>query len=288
MPELPEVETTVLGLRPHVLQQTIVAMTIRKHQLRWLIPENTPELLCGQTIQKIERRGKYILMPTQSGTILIHLGMSGRLSILPLGTPPGKHDHIDLQLNRKQILRYTDPRRFGAWVWIHNQPALQHPLLSKLGIEPFDPDFNGSHLWQKAQKKVVAIKTFIMDQHIVVGVGNIYATEALFTTGLHPSTPAKSVSLEQMTQLAREIQIILGYAIRAGGTSLKDFLQTDGKPGYFTLQLQIYNRAGFPCPRCQTRLEKLTIGQRTSTFCPTCQTLPKNRIRRSPLLLPTF
>lgn len=270
MPELPEVETTILGLRPHVLQQTIVAMTIRQHRLRWPIPTDTPDKICGHIIHSITRRGKYILMATDGGTLLIHLGMSGRLRILPHASAPGKHDHIDLHLEQ-HILRYTDPRRFGAWIWIQDQLVLQHPLLIKLGIEPFDPQFDGHYLWQMARNKAVSIKTFIMDQHVVVGVGNIYATEALFTCGLHPSTLAKGISLEKMTQLAQAIRTILNYAIQAGGTSLKDFLQTDGKPGYFTLQLQIYNRAGLPCPQCATVLEKLTIGQRTSTFCPQCQ-----------------
>lgn len=272
MPELPEVETTILGLRPHAIQQTIVSMTIRQHRLRWPIPTDTPEKLCGQTIQTITRRGKYILMAMQTGTLLIHLGMSGRLRVLPHVTAPGKHDHIDLQL-QQSVLRYTDPRRFGAWVWIHDLPVLQHPLLKKLGIEPLDPEFDGEYLWQIARNKSVSIKTLIMDQHIVVGVGNIYATEALFISKIHPSTSAKMLSLAQMTTLARAIQTILQYAIQAGGTSLKDFLQADGKPGYFKLQLQIYNRSGLPCPHCTTLLEKLTISQRSSTFCPQCQVL---------------
>ncbi len=272
MPELPEVETTLLGLKPHVLHQTITAVTIRQHRLRWPIPHDITNYLMGQCIHSIDRRGKYILLTSQNGTILIHLGMSGRLSIVPTATPPGKHDHIDIQINQKQILRYTDPRRFGAFLWITEQPISDHPLLKKLGVEPFDPAFHSNYLWQKAQNKRVAVKSFIMDQHIVVGVGNIYATEALFMTGIHPTTPAKLISAEQMQQLANAIQQILNYAIQAGGTSLKDFLQTDGKPGYFKLQLQIYDRAGLPCPICQTTLEKLIIAQRTSTFCPRCQT----------------
>ncbi len=275
MPELPEVETTLLGIKPHILHQTIVDVTIRQHQLRWLIPQDTASRLKGQNILSIARRGKYIMIATTTGTILIHLGMSGRLSIVPLTTAPAKHDHIDIQLGQHQLLRYTDPRRFGAFLWIDTQPVLQHPLLSKLGLEPFDPNFHGDYLWHKAQNKSVAIKAFIMNQHIVVGVGNIYATEALFMTGIHPSTPAKLISNEQMHNLARAIQTILNYAIQAGGTSLKDFLQADGKPGYFKLQLQIYDRNGLPCPKCQTTIEKLIIGQRTSTFCPICQILPR-------------
>ena len=270
MPELPEFETTLLGIKPYVLQQTIDLVTIRQYQLRWLIPQDTPAQLAGQIINGIKRRGKYILLKTPNGTILIHLGMSGRLSIVPRSTTPGKHDHIDIQF-QQHVLRYTDPRRFGAFVWISDQPVLDHPLLKKLGIEPFDAHFNGDYLWQKAHNKSVAIKAFIMDQHIVVGVGNIYATEALFMTGIHPTTPAKLIPITLMQRLADAIQTILGYAIQAGGTSLKEFVQADGKPGYFKLQLQIYNRHGQPCPVCKTTLEKLIIGQRASVFCPNCQ-----------------
>jgi formamidopyrimidine-DNA glycosylase len=271
MPELPEVETTLLGLQPHVLNQTILAVTIRHYQLRWRIPEDIATSLIGQTIQTISRRGKYILMTCQQGTLLIHLGMSGRMSIVSKDTLPAKHDHIDLQITAHQMVRYTDPRRFGAFLWIPGPSALQHPLLSKLGIEPFDPGFHGTYLWQRAQQKKTPIKAFIMDQQIVVGVGNIYATEALFMTGIHPNTPAYLITKSQMDDLVAAIQSILRYAIQAGGTSLKDFLQTDGKPGYFTLQLQIYNRSGLPCPVCATPIEKLIIGQRASAFCPHCQ-----------------
>lgn len=275
MPELPEVETTLLGIKPHILLQTIMDMTLRRHQLRWPIPQDMPERLRGQTILSIARRGKYLLLTTSNGTILIHLGMSGRLSIVPLTTEPGKHDHIDI-LFAQHLLRYTDPRRFGAFLWIETSTMLQHPLLSKLGIEPLDPSFDGQYLWQRAQNRSLPIKSFIMDQHIVVGVGNIYVTEALFMTGIHPSIPAKVISLDQMEHLAQVIKKILQIAIQAGGTSLKDFLQIDGKPGYFKLQLQIYGRDGHPCPQCQTRLEKINIGQRTSTYCPVCQ--PNNKL----------
>lgn len=271
MPELPEVETTLLGLKPHVLQQTILAVTIRQHQLRWpIVPELITDLP-GQVIQTIRRRGKYILLGMTKGTLIMHLGMSGRCAIVPIARTAHKHDHVDIQLNSQHILRYTDPRRFGALVWVPGSSPLQHPLLNKLGIEPFDTQFDGEYLWRRAQNKKMSIKAFIMDQHIVVGVGNIYATEALFTTGIHPSLPAKLVRKEKLQQLATAIQTVLNQAIQAGGTSLKDFLQTDGKPGYFKLQLQIYNRAGDPCPNCQTVLEKITIGQRTSTFCSKCQ-----------------
>lgn len=271
MPELPEVETTLLGLKPHVLQQTIIAMMIRHYQLRWPIAPELSTELPGQTIHSISRRGKYILLGMPKGTLVIHLGMSGRCCIASIATAPQKHDHVDIQINAHQILRYTDPRRFGAIVWVPGASPLQHPLLSKLGIEPFDPKFDGDYLWQRAQNRKMGIKSFIMDQHIVVGVGNIYATEALFNTGLHPALPAKLVTKKQMHMLAQTIQTILNQAIQAGGTSLKDFLQTDGKPGYFKQQLQIYDRAGQACPVCKTVLEKLIIGQRTSTFCGKCQ-----------------
>ena len=271
MPELPEVETTLLGLKPHILQQTILAVTIRQHQLRWPISPELSTVVIGQTIQTLQRRGKYILLGLQTGSLLVHLGMSGRFCIIPTATTPGKHDHVDIQMSTQTVLRYTDPRRFGAMIWIPGSTPLDHPLLNKLGMEPFDPEFNGHYLWQKAQTKKMPLKAFIMDQHIVVGVGNIYATEALFTTGLHPALPAKRITPSQMDALAKAIQTLLNHAIQAGGTSLKDFLQTDGKPGYFKFQLQIYDRAGQPCPICETSLEKMLIGQRSSVFCKNCQ-----------------
>ena len=274
MPELPEVETTLLGIKPHILHHCITDVILRRQQLRWPIPQDLPTRLQGQTIVSIARRGKYLAITTTNGTVLIHLGMSGRLSIVPLHTSPAKHDHIDI-LFEYHILRYTDPRRFGAVLWVETDAVSQHPLLSKLGIEPLDPKFDGPYLWHAAQKRSLPIKSFIMDQHIVVGVGNIYATEALFMTGIHPATPTKTLSLDHMDHLAQAIQSILRIAIQAGGTSLKDFLQADGKPGYFKLQIQIYGRDGHPCPQCQTRLEKISIGQRTSTYCPACQPISK-------------
>lgn len=270
MPELPEVETTLLGLKPHLLHQVIQDITVRQYQLRWPIPRDIRDILKGQTIQALTRRGKYLLLATTSGTVIIHLGMSGRLSLVAPDTPSEKHDHIDVYLSNNLWLRYTDPRRFGAFLWTQ-QPISQHPLLCKLGIEPFDPQFTGQYIWQRAQNRSMAIKSFIMNHHIVVGVGNIYATEALFTTGIHPATPAKSVTKQQMDHLVHVIQNILERAIAQGGTTLKDFLGSDGKPGYFNLKLQVYGRTGLPCIQCNTLLQKLNIGQRTSSFCPQCQ-----------------
>ncbi|PJD93065.1 MAG: DNA-formamidopyrimidine glycosylase [Legionella sp.] len=271
MPELPEVETTLLGIKPHLLYQTIQDITVRQYQLRWPIPQDIHLSLQGQKIQSLSRRGKYLLIETTDGTVIIHLGMSGRLSLVAPDTLPGKHDHIDLHLSNALWLRYTDPRRFGAFLWSKTQPIAQHPLLCKLGPEPFDPQFTGDYLWQRAQNRSMAIKTFIMNHHIVVGVGNIYATEALFTTGIHPATPAKFIPAAQMDHLVPVIQDILKRAITQGGTTLKDFLGSDGKPGYFNLKLQVYGRAGLACFHCKTLIQKLNIGQRTSSFCPVCQ-----------------
>ena len=274
MPELPEVETTLLGLKPHILQQTVLAVTIRQYQLRWPIHPNLSSELIGQTVLNLTRRGKYIIVALNRGSLLIHLGMSGRCAVLPVTTPAKKHDHVDIQITAQMLLRYTDPRRFGAIVWIPDTNPLEHPLLAKLGLEPFDPKFDGDYLWERAQNKKMLLKAFIMDQRIVVGVGNIYATEALFKTGLHPALPCKLVNKQQMHQLAQTIQSLLKYAIQAGGTSLKDFLQADGKPGYFKLQLQIYDKATQPCPICKNPLEKMQIGQRSSVFCAICQPKP--------------
>ena len=271
MPELPEVETTINGIKPYVLKQTILKAIIRQPQLRWPISANTADALKGKQIQNVSRRGKYILIQTNHGTILIHLGMSGRLSIMPVASSPGKHDHIDIQVNEQNLLRYTDPRRFGAFLWLNSPSILHHPLLRNLGIEPFDSDFDGDYLLQKAVKKTLAIKSFIMDQRIVVGVGNIYATEALFMANIHPATPSKLISIDQMHDLTYAIKNLLKDAIQAGGTSLKDFLNVNGNPGYFKFHLQIYDRQGQPCPECDTTIEKIIINQRSSCFCPSCQ-----------------
>jgi len=274
MPELPEVETTLLGLQPHLLHQTIQSITVRQYQLRWPIPKNIHAKTSGHVIQTLSRRGKYLLIGLDNGTLLIHLGMSGRFSLVSPQTPPGKHDHIDIALSNQLLLRYNDPRRFGACLWVEDQDILQHPLLIKLGLEPFDPEFTGSYLYQQARKRTMPIKSFIMNHHIVVGVGNIYATEALFMANLHPNTPAKHISADVMDKLATIIKTLLQQAIQRGGTTLKDFLGTDGRPGYFSLELQAYGRNGLPCVNCETLLIKCSIGQRTSTFCPSCQQTP--------------
>ncbi|HVT62211.1 MAG TPA: bifunctional DNA-formamidopyrimidine glycosylase/DNA-(apurinic or apyrimidinic site) lyase [Legionellaceae bacterium] len=273
MPELPEVETTLLGLKPHLMQRTIKNIIVRHHQLRWPIPQDIQHHLQDQSIENMYRRGKYLLITTTNGTVIIHLGMSGRLSLVKTSSPAGKHDHIDVQFHNDLVLRYTDPRRFGAFLWTPVHPIEQHPLLNQLGIEPFDSRFTGDYLWQKAQKRRMPIKAFIMNHHIVVGVGNIYATEALFLSGIHPAAPAYSVTQSQMQTLCSHIKDVLHRAILQGGTTLKDFLGSDGKPGYFNLKLQIYGRAGSPCHQCNTLIEKQIIAQRNSAFCPRCQPL---------------
>lgn len=272
MPELPEVETTKLGISPYLLHRSIDRIIIREARLR--IPVSSDIYHCsGQQISALSRRGKYLLLHlSNGGTLLIHLGMSGHLRIVNPESPVRKHDHIDLLLTGGKILRYHDPRRFGLWLY-STEPLEKHPLLAHLGPEPLSDDFNGHDLFFKSRQKKQAVKSFIMDSRQVVGVGNIYATESLFYSGIHPKTPAKALSLKQFDCLVQKIKSILTQAIDQGGTTLRDFYAFDGKPGYFALSLQVYNRAGKVCNLCQTKIQSTIITGRSSAYCPNCQPL---------------
>jgi formamidopyrimidine-DNA glycosylase len=270
MPELPEVETTLRGLLPHVQGIHIKSVIVRNSRLRWPIPADLSVWLPGQCIQTARRRGKYIIIQLDHGSMLWHLGMSGRWRVLPAWLEPGKHDHVDILFANGCLLRYTDPRRFGAILTTMQAPE-QHVLLRHLGPEPLSDAFDAHYLLQRAQARRVPIKPFIMDNKIVVGVGNIYATEALFTAGIHPAMPAGLLTQPQAGRLIVAIQDILARAIVQGGTTLNDFLSSDGKPGYFFQQLRIYGRAGQACVICQSPIQSCTLGQRGTTFCEHCQ-----------------
>ncbi|MBR9728633.1 bifunctional DNA-formamidopyrimidine glycosylase/DNA-(apurinic or apyrimidinic site) lyase [Shewanella intestini] len=270
MPELPEVEVTRQGITPHLLNQTVSALVVRNASLRWPVPQVAQNIV-GQTITHIRRRAKYLLIETQAGITIIHLGMSGSLRILPASTPIEKHDHIDMLLANGQVLRFNDPRRFGAWLW-YELPEENHPLLARLGPEPLSEAFNPLQLQQAIANKKKAIKLCLMDNHIVVGVGNIYANEALFAAGIHPQTPAAKVDIARLTVLVTEVKRILALAIKQGGTTLKDFTNADGKPGYFAQKLHVYGRGGQTCTHCGNLLSEIKLGQRTTVFCGRCQT----------------
>jgi len=270
MPELPEVETTLRGIQPHIQRQLIKQVIVRHYGLRWPIPRHIIQKLQGHKIQQLERRAKYLLLKLAHGTVIIHLGMSGSLRILKQAVSPKKHDHFDIIFADKTILRFTDPRRFGALLWTEKNPHL-HPLLNHLGPEPLEKIFSAKYLWQQAQMRKMPIKSYIMDSKVVVGVGNIYANEALFAAGIHPTLPANQLSLAAAQQLVKAIKSILRQAIKRGGTTLKDFLGSDGKPGYFVNQLQVYGRGGLPCLQCAIPLELVRIGQRSTVFCRQCQ-----------------
>ncbi|WP_428773715.1 bifunctional DNA-formamidopyrimidine glycosylase/DNA-(apurinic or apyrimidinic site) lyase [Vibrio sp.] len=268
MPELPEVEVSRMGISPHLIGQTVQQLTVRTPKLRWPIP---PELkqLEGQVIEQISRRAKYLLIETSQGAALVHLGMSGSLRVLDGDIAPGKHDHVDLKLANGKVLRYNDPRRFGAWLWC--EPGQPHPLLGNMGPEPLTEQFNADYLSQQANGKRVAIKQFVMDNKVVVGVGNIYANEALFSAGVNPTRPAGKLKTAEWHKLVDEIKAVLATAIMQGGTTLKDFAQADGKPGYFAQELQVYGKAGQPCPNCGEPIQAQKIGQRNTFFCSACQ-----------------
>jgi formamidopyrimidine-DNA glycosylase len=274
MPELPEVETTRRGIAPYLIGRRVRGVTLRRPDLRWPIPAEISELLPGQRIDAVERRAKYLLLHTEVGSALLHLGMSGVLRVLPPGAPVGKHDHVDIALERTsaqapRILRFTDPRRFGCLLW--QAPGETHSLLAKLGPEPLTEAFDGDLLWHLSRRRTVAVKLFLMDNANVVGVGNIYASEALFAAGIDPRRAAGSVSRARYARLAGEVKRILAWAIERGGTTLRDFLSPDGAPGYFFRELNVYGRTGEPCRVCSTPIRQVVLGQRSTFWCPHCQ-----------------
>lgn len=270
MPELPEVETTRKGLAPHIEGSKVAQVTVRQASLRWPVPSDLGAKLEGRVIQSIQRRGKYLLFNNTQGTLIGHLGMSGSMRICGPNSEIKKHDHVDIRMANGNILRYHDPRRFGFLLWTEEDP-LQHKMLSKLGPEPLSEQFTGTLLHQLSRKRKVPIKNFIMDSSVVVGVGNIYASESLFSAGIRPSRQAGKVSLAAYEQLADIIRRVLARSIEQGGTTLKDFVNSDGQPGYFAQQLNVYGRAGKACPLCQARIKSKIIGQRNSFYCPSCQ-----------------
>ena len=269
MPELPEVETTRRGLAPHVEGKHVRAVLLRRPDLRWPIPAEISRELPGQRIDAVRRRAKYLLLDTAAGSALLHLGMSGSLRVLPGKTPPTTHDHVDLQLSSGRVLRFNDPRRFGCLLW--QAPGQTHELLRGLGPEPLDEEFDGDYLFELARGRKVPVKSFLMDQRIVVGVGNIYAAESLFRAGISPLREAGRVSRERYALLADAVKDILAHAIARGGTTLRDFISPDGSPGYFEQELAVYGRGGEACPNCGRRLKEASIGQRASVWCGHCQ-----------------
>jgi len=269
MPELPEVETTRRGVEPYSLGKVVSEVRVREPRLRWPVPKDLPELLRGQRIEAVERRAKYLLLRTPAGTVMIHLGMSGSLRVVSSSQAPGRHDHLDIGLEDGRCLRYNDPRRFGCCLWL--LPGERHPLLEGLGPEPLGPDFDGDLLYCRSRGRKAPVKQFIMNGKVVVGVGNIYANEALFLSGIAPGRAAGRISRARYERLAEQIKQVLTSAIEQGGTTLRDFVGGDGKPGYFAQQLFVYGREGKPCKRCGRMLKKSTLGQRTTVYCVACQ-----------------
>jgi formamidopyrimidine-DNA glycosylase len=268
MPELPEVEVTRRGIERSVTGRVITRVAVREPRLRWPIA-GAVHALAGRQVRGIGRRGKYLLLECDGGTLIIHLGMSGSLRVLPAATPAGKHEHFDLVLG-DNLLRLRDPRRFGAVLWIEGPPEA-HPLLAHLGVEPLSRGFDARRLHALTRGKRVAIKQLLMDSRRIVGVGNIYASESLFGAGIHPATRAGRLSMERCARLVAAVKQTLNAAIRAGGSSLRDFVKSDGRPGYFQYRYKVYARAGRACLRCGTTIRRSVQGQRATYFCPNCQ-----------------
>lgn len=269
MPELPEVETSRRGIAPWVENQTVESVVVRERRLRWPVAIEIDREMPGNRIDSVRRRAKYLLFDTAAGTMLMHLGMSGSVRIIEADEPAMKHDHVDIRFASGKALRFRDPRRFGSLLW--STDPLQHPLLCDLGPEPLDDEFSGDYLWRRSRGRKVSVKPFIMNSTIVVGVGNIYASEALFGAGIHPRRRAGRISAARMQALADGIKAVLARAIAAGGTTLRDFSGGDGEPGYFRQQLDVYERAGLPCRRCGTPISAVVLGQRSSYYCKSCQ-----------------
>jgi formamidopyrimidine-DNA glycosylase len=269
MPELPEVEVSRLGITPHIEKQVVTKVNLHHASLRWPIPEEVKQIE-GLKINAIRRRAKYLLLDTDIGSVILHLGMSGHLRIVPINEPLKKHDHVELHFSNGKALRLNDARRFGACLW--QAPGEIHTLLSKLGPEPLTEAFNATHIFNCSRGKKMPVKQFIMDNHVVVGVGNIYANESLFKAGIHPKREAGNVSLKRYQALTPIIKETLAAAISQGGTTLKDFSQSDGKPGYFAQQLLVYGRKGLSCFKCDASLKEIRLGQRSTVYCGRCQT----------------
>jgi len=270
VPELPEVETTRRGLSPHVRGRRIAALKLYERRLRWPVAARLAATVAGQRIRGIGRRGKYLLLKVESGTLLLHLGMSGNLRALPASAPRLPHDHFELVLDSGVALRFNDPRRFGSLLYVRGE-ALAHPLLAHLAPEPLSGAFDTAYLWKVTRGRRVAVKQLLMNSRLVVGVGNIYASEALFRARIRPRRQARSLRRAEVARLVRAVRAVLRQAIRAGGTTLRDYLRADGSPGYFRQRLYVYERAGRPCRRCGTPVRAIAQGQRSTYYCPSCQ-----------------
>jgi formamidopyrimidine-DNA glycosylase len=269
MPELPEVETSRRGISPHLVGERICNIAIRDRRLRWPVSPDLERQLTGATVDAVARRAKYLLIHTDNGTAIVHLGMSGSVMIVDRGTPAGVHDHFDFELASGKALRFRDPRRFGSLHWTREPHS--HRLLRHLGPEPLDDSFTGEHLWRTSRGRRVAVKPFIMNAAVVVGVGNIYASEALFIAGIHPRRAAGRIARRRYDSLAGAIKSVLAKAIRAGGTTLRDFYGGDGQAGYFRHQLEVYGRNDEPCSRCGQPVSVIVLGQRSTYYCKGCQ-----------------
>lgn len=270
MPELPEVETTRRGIAPYLLGDRVERVVVRESRLRWPVPVDLDHCLAGTQVASLDRRGKYILARNDRGCLIAHLGMSGSLRVLTRPERPAAHDHVDIVMSKGAIIRYRDPRRFGCLLWTRDDPH-DHPLLRGLGPEPLSDDFDGGYLHRMSRGRRAPVKGFIMDARVVVGVGNIYASEALSVAGIHPLRAAGRVSLRRFERLALAIRETLARSIRLGGTTLRDFVNPSGEPGYFEQTLRVYGRAGQPCRACKAPLRQVVVGQRSTFYCPSCQ-----------------
>lgn len=268
MPELPEVEVTRRAIAPHIVGRRITAVTVRERRLRWPVPAALARAR-DRAVRAIRRRGKYLLLDCGAGHVIVHLGMSGSLRLVPVGAPPGRHEHVDIVFGER-LLRLRDPRRFGAVLWTEVAPGA-HPLIVRLGVEPLSRAFDGARLHALARGRRASIKQLLMNARLVAGVGNIYASEALFRAGIRPTRRAGSLSRARCALLARAIKHTLRAAIRAGGSTLRDFVSGDGAPGAFQLRTWVYDRAGLPCRRCGAPIRRAVQGQRASFYCPRCQ-----------------
>jgi formamidopyrimidine-DNA glycosylase len=271
LPELPEVETTRRGVAPYVERHKVTAVRVYDRRLRWPVPRDLPQKLVGQTVERVERRSKYLLFRLGAATLIVHLGMTGTLRVFSKQPPPRqRHDHVDLEFDTGVVLRYRDPRRFGAMLWSAG-PAGKHPLLSALGPEPFAPEFSASYLRRVTRGRRAAVKLALMDNRLVVGIGNIYANEALFRAGIRPTRTASRISLARFARLVDAVRETLSDAIAKGGSTLRDYVDSRGERGYFQLDYAVYGREGLPCRSCGTRIRSVRLGGRASYFCPTCQ-----------------